>query len=82
MILDEATSALDNESERLVQESLEELSKGRTVITIAHRLTTVQNADKIIVLTREGIEEVGTHRELMEKKGIYFNMYTIAGMQQ
>ena len=82
LILDEATSALDNESERLVQESLEELSKGRTVITIAHRLTTVQNADKIIVLTREGIEEVGTHRELMEKKGIYFNMYTIAGMQQ
>lgn len=82
LILDEATSALDNESERLVQESLEELSKGRTVITIAHRLTTVQNVDKIIVLTGGGIEEVGTHRELMDKKGIYFNMYTIAGMQQ
>lgn len=81
LILDEATSALDNESERLVQESLEELSRGRTVITIAHRLTTVQNADRIIVLTREGIEETGTHRELMEKKGMYFNMYTIAGTQ-
>lgn len=82
LILDEATSALDNESERLVQESLEELSKGRTVITIAHRLTTVQGVDRIMVLTREGIEETGTHRELMAKKGIYFNMYTIAGMQK
>ena len=82
LILDEATSALDNESERLIQESLEELSKGRTVITIAHRLTTVQGVDKIMVLTKEGIEEAGTHRELMAKKGIYFNMYTIAGMQR
>lgn len=82
LILDEATSALDNESERLVQESLEELSKGRTVITIAHRLTTVQGVDRIMVLTREGIEETGTHRELMAKKGIYFNMYTVAGMQK
>lgn len=82
LILDEATSALDNESERLVQESLEELSKGRTVITIAHRLTTVQGVDRIMVLTREGIEETGTHSELMAKKGIYFNMYTIAGMQK
>lgn len=82
LILDEATSALDNESERQVQESLEELSKGRTVITIAHRLTTVQGVDRIMVLTREGIEETGTHSELMAKKGIYFNMYTIAGMQK
>lgn len=82
LILDEATSALDNESERLVQESLEELSKGRTVITIAHRLTTVQGVDRIMVLTREGIEETGTHSELMAKKGIYFNMYTVAGMQK
>lgn len=75
LILDEATSALDNESERLIQKSLEELSKGRTTLTIAHRLTTIKNADKIIVLTRNGIEEQGTHSELMEKNGMYAEMY-------
>ncbi len=75
LILDEATSALDNESEKLIQQSLEELSKGRTTLTIAHRLTTIKNADKIIVLTRNGIEEQGTHAELMQKGGIYANMY-------
>lgn len=74
LILDEATSALDNESEKLVQESLERLAKGRTTFTIAHRLTTVRNATKILVLTEEGIAEQGTHAELLEKKGIYFNM--------
>lgn len=79
LILDEATSALDNESEKLIQKSLEHLSKGRTVITIAHRLTTIQNADKIMVLTKNGIEESGTHNELMEKNGIYRAMYTAAG---
>ena len=78
LILDEATSALDNESEKLIQESFEQLSKGRTVITIAHRLTTIQNADKIMVLTPKGIEETGTHNELLEKRGIYYNMYTAA----
>lgn len=78
LILDEATSALDNESERLIQESLEQLSKGRTVITIAHRLTTIQSADKIMVLTKNGIEETGSHNELMNKRGIYYNMYTAA----
>ena len=78
LILDEATSALDNESERLIQESLEQLSKGRTVITIAHRLTTIQNADKIMVLTPKGIEETGTHGELMDKRGIYYNMQMAA----
>lgn len=78
LILDEATSALDNESERLIQESLEQLSKGRTVITIAHRLTTIQNADKIMVLTKNGIEESGSHNELMGKRGIYYAMYTAA----
>ncbi len=77
LILDEATSALDNESERLIQESLEQLSKGRTVITIAHRLTTIQNADKIMVLTPNGIEETGTHAELMDRRGIYYNMQTM-----
>lgn len=78
LILDEATSALDNESEKLIQESLEELSNGRTVITIAHRLTTVRNADKIMVLTPDGIAETGTHAELMDKKGIYYDMYMAA----
>lgn len=75
LILDEATSALDNRSEKIVQNSLELLSRGRTTITIAHRLTTIINSDKIIVLTEEGIKEVGTHRELLEKKGEYYNLY-------
>ena len=74
LILDEATSALDNESEKLVQESLERLAKGRTTFTIAHRLTTIQNATEILVLTSEGIAERGTHEELLSKKGIYYNL--------
>lgn len=75
MILDEATSALDNESEKIVQESLEKLAKGRTTFTIAHRLTTIKNATVILVLTHNGIEEKGTHGELMKKKGIYYHLY-------
>ena len=75
LILDEATSALDNESERAVQLSLEGLSKGRTTLTIAHRLTTIKNADKILVITPEGIAESGTHEELLNKNGIYAKMY-------
>lgn len=75
LILDEATSALDNESERLVQQSLERLAQGRTTFTIAHRLTTVRNATVILVLTEEGIVEAGTHDELMARKGVYYNMY-------
>ena len=75
MILDEATSALDNESERVVQHSLEKLAKGRTTFTIAHRLTTIRNASVILVLTKEGIAEKGTHEELMAKKGIYYHLY-------
>lgn len=77
LILDEATSALDNESERLVQESLERLSKGRTTFTIAHRLTTIKNADRILVLTENGIEESGTHTELIKKGGIYSELYKL-----
>ncbi len=75
LILDEATSALDNESERLVQASLESLARGRTVFTIAHRLTTIRNADVIWVLTEHGIEETGTHAQLMAKGGLYANLY-------
>ncbi len=77
LILDEATSALDNESERQVQQSLEKLAHGRTTFTIAHRLTTIRNADVIWVLTEEGIQEQGSHRELMEKGGIYAQLYTL-----
>ena len=68
LILDEATSALDNESERHIQKSLEELAKDRTTITIAHRLSTVRNADEIIVIDEEGIRERGTHKDLLEKE--------------
>ncbi len=75
LILDEATSALDNESERLVQQSLEKLAKGRTVFTIAHRLTTIRGADTIWVLTDKGVEEQGSHSELMKKGGLYAHLY-------
>ena len=68
LILDEATSALDNESEHIVQQSLEKLAKGRTVFTIAHRLTTIKGADCIWVLTEKGVEEQGSHTELIAKR--------------
>ncbi len=77
LILDEATSALDNESEKIVQESLEKLAKGRTVFTIAHRLTTIRGANIILVLTEKGIEEQGTHKELINRGGIYYNLYSM-----
>ena len=75
LIFDEATSALDNESEKVVQESMEALAKNRTTFVIAHRLTTIRNAQTILVLTEKGIEEAGTHEELLEKKGIYESLY-------
>lgn len=75
LIFDEATSALDNESEKIVQNSLEELAKDRTTFVIAHRLSTIRNAREIIVLTEEGIEERGSHQELIEKGGIYKHLY-------
>ena len=75
LIFDEATSALDNESEQVVQRSLEGLARQRTTFVIAHRLTTIQNAQKILVLTEDGIAEEGTHEELLQKKGIYEALY-------
>lgn len=75
LIFDEATSALDNESEKIVQQSMETLAKGRTTFVIAHRLTTIQNAQRILVLTEHGIEEEGTHEELLVKNGAYAHLY-------
>ena len=75
LLLDEATSALDNESEILVGQSLDKLAKGRTTLTIAHRLTTIKNADRILVLGRDGIEEEGSHDELLAKQGVYYRLW-------
>lgn len=79
LILDEATSALDNKSEVVIQDSLERLSKNRTSLTIAHRLTTIQNADRILVMTQDGIIEEGSHESLMAMKGEYYKLYTKSG---
>ena len=78
IILDEATSALDNESEFAVAQSLAKLSEGRTTLTIAHRLSSIRNSDRILVLTEEGIVEEGNHEQLIDKKGIYYHFYETA----
>jgi ATP-binding cassette subfamily B protein len=78
IILDEATSALDNESEYEVAKSLASLSVGRTTITIAHRLSSIVHSDRILVLTEDGIVEEGNHQQLMEQKGLYYELYTRA----
>ena len=75
LILDEATSALDNETERRIQQALQDLSHNRTTLVIAHRLATIRHADSIVVLTKKGICEQGTHGELMERKGLYYELY-------
>ena len=75
LILDEATSALDNESEILVGQSLEKLAHGRTTLTIAHRLTSIKDYDRILVLGADGIEESGTHEQLLEKQGVYYRLW-------
>ena len=77
LILDEPTSALDAESERVVQEGIKNLVKGRTTIIIAHRFSTVKHADKIIVLDKGKIAESGNHYELMREKGIYYKLYNL-----
>ena len=77
LILDEATSALDSESEKLVQEAIETLMKNRTVVLIAHRLSTVKNADKIVVIDKGTIAEVGKHQELLDKNGMYAKLYNL-----
>ena len=77
MILDEATSALDTESEKLVQDALENLMKNRTSLVIAHRLSTIKNADLILVLSKGEIVERGTHDELFERKGTYYKLCTM-----
>lgn len=81
VILDEATASLDNESEHLVAESLDKLATGRTTITIAHRLTTIHGADRILVLSGNHIVEEGNHETLMEKQGIYYQLYTSSSIQ-
>lgn len=78
LIFDEATSSLDNESERVVQESLERLAKDRTTFVIAHRLSTIKNADRIVVLTEDGIGETGTHEELLKRNGVYAGLYKLS----
>ncbi len=80
LLLDEATAALDNESEHLVSESLDKLARGRTTLTIAHRLTTIHGADRILVLSGSHIVEEGNHRTLMDRKGIYYQLYTSASI--
>ena len=82
LILDEATSALDTESEKLVQQALENLMKNRTSLVIAHRLSTIKNADSIIVLSKGVLEEQGSHQELMELKGIYYNLSSLQGINE
>ena len=75
LILDEATSALDTETERAIQASLSELAEGRTTLVIAHRLATIQNADRIVVVGEEGIVEQGAHAELIEASGVYSRLH-------
>ena len=77
LILDEATSSIDTETEQLIQSAIEKLLVGRTAIVIAHRLSTIQNSDKIIVLHKGEIREIGNHQELLAKRGIYYRLYQL-----
>ena len=80
LILDEATASVDTKTERLIRDALEKLCEGRTTVIVAHRLSTVRHADQIVVLGHEGIVETGTHDELMEKQGVYYNLVTQEGI--
>ena len=82
LILDEATSSIDTKTERLLQEGLNALLKGRTSFIIAHRLSTIKNCDRILYISNKGIAEMGSHDELMEKKGLYYDMYTAQAREQ
>ena len=77
LILDEATSALDTHTEKIIQQSLEELAENRTTLVIAHRLATIRDADRVIVVTKDGIAEQGTYEELVQKGGIFANLHNI-----
>ncbi len=77
LILDEATSNVDTETERLIQDALRKLMEGRTSIIIAHRLSTIQRADRIIVMHKGSIREMGTHAQLMARRGIYYRLYQL-----
>jgi subfamily B ATP-binding cassette protein MsbA len=81
MILDEATSALDTESERLVQDALENMMKNRTSVVIAHRLSTIQNANTIVVMSKGEIVEQGKHQDLLDKKGVYYGLVEMQSLQ-
>jgi ATP-binding cassette subfamily B protein len=82
LILDEATSSIDTKTERLLQEGLNALLKGRTSFIIAHRLSTIKSCDRILYISNKGIAEMGSHDELMEKKGLYYEMYTAQAREQ
>ena len=77
LIMDEATSSVDTITERQIQDGMDRLMSDRTTFVIAHRLSTIRNAEKILVLTDKGIEEQGTHKELMDKHGIYYDLYNV-----
>lgn len=77
LVLDEATSNIDTETELLIQDAIKKLIKGRTNIIIAHRLSTIQNADKIIVMHKGKIREMGKHQELLDRKGMYYDLYLL-----
>ena len=76
LILDEATSSIDTQTEKLLQEGIQEMLKGRTSIIVAHRLSTIKNCDRILYISNKGIAEMGSHEELMAKKGLYYQLYT------
>jgi len=82
LVLDEATSSVDTETEQLIQEAIKNLLRGRTSIVIAHRLSTIQNSDKIIVLHKGEIREIGTHQELLTQNGIYRRLYELQYKEQ